>query len=147
MTALGRSGGGSVCETAPVGGWLVRRVASLVAVLVLVTAGAYALIDLLPGDPALAILGFGATEQRAEALRHQLELDRPWPVRYVHWVGDAVHGDLGQTRRYAPLSVAGVLRWRRLRWCRWQEWRFTIAASSDRVRDRRRTDEEPMRTG
>ena len=101
-----------MCETAAVGGWLVRRLASLVAVLVLVTVGTYALIDLLPGDPALAILGFGATEQRAEALRHQLELDRPWPVRYIHWVDGAVHGDLGQTRRYSPLSVAGVLRLR-----------------------------------
>lgn len=90
----------------------MRRVASLVAVLMLVTAGTYALIDLLPGDPALAILGFGATEQRAAALREQLQLDKPWPVRYLHWVADASRGDLGPTRRYAPLDVAGVLKQR-----------------------------------
>lgn len=91
------------------GGWLLRRTASLLAALVLVTAGSYALIDLLPGDPALAILGLGATEQRAAALRTQLELDKPWPVRYVHWVEDAARGDMGTSRRFNG-TVTGVLR-------------------------------------
>lgn len=98
-----------MCETAAVGGWLLRRLVSLVATLVLVTGASYALIDLLPGDPALAILGLGATEQRAAALRTQLELDRPWPVRYVHWVGDVARGDLGTSRRFNG-TVTQVLR-------------------------------------
>lgn len=98
-----------MCETAVVGGWLLRRLASLLATLVLVTAGSYALIDLLPGDPALAILGLGATESRAAALRQQLELDKPWPVRYVHWVDDVARGDLGTSRRFNG-TVAEVLR-------------------------------------
>jgi peptide/nickel transport system permease protein len=91
------------------GRWLLRRLVSLAAVLMLVTAGSYALIDLLPGDPALAILGFGATPARAAALRTQLELDKPWPVRYVHWVGKVAHGDFGRSRRYTG-DVSKVLR-------------------------------------
>ena len=91
------------------GGWLLRRLVSLVAVLALVSAGSYALIDLLPGDPALAILGLAATPQRVAAVNKQLELDRPWPVRYVHWVGRVARGDLGRARRF-PGTVTDVLR-------------------------------------
>jgi peptide/nickel transport system permease protein len=94
-----------------VGGWLLRRLAALLATLVLVTAGSYALTDLLPGDPALAILGLGATEARAEALRKQFRLDDPWPVRYAVWAGDVAQGDLGTSRRYTG-PVSDVLRQR-----------------------------------
>ena len=91
------------------GRWLLQRCVSLLAVLLLVTAGSYALIDLLPGDPALAILGFGATPARVAAVDKQLELDKPWPVRYAHWLGKVATGDLGRARRF-PGSVTDVLR-------------------------------------
>jgi peptide/nickel transport system permease protein len=84
---------------------------SLLAALVLVTAGSYALIDLLPGDPALAILGLGATDARRDALREQLNLDAPWPVRYGDWAADVARGDLGDSRRFGG-PVTDVLRQR-----------------------------------
>lgn len=75
------------------------------------TAGSYALIDLLPGDPALAILGFAATDARRDALRDQLNLDDPWPVRYSAWATDVAQGDLGESRRFGA-PVSDVLRQR-----------------------------------
>ena len=89
--------------------WFVRRLFSLVAVLLLVTAGTYALIELLPGDPAITMLGLGATPARVEALRQQLHLDRAWPVRYGYWLSDVVQGDFGRSRRY-PGTVVETLR-------------------------------------
>ena len=52
-------------------------------------------VELLPGDIAEAVLGQGATEETVAALREQLGLDRPAPVRYFDWLGGAVTGDFG----------------------------------------------------
>jgi peptide/nickel transport system permease protein len=66
-------------------------------VLLTVSFLTYLLLDLLPGDPTIAIAGPGASlEERAE-LRAELGLDDPLPVRYVRWLGDAATGDLGES--------------------------------------------------
>ncbi|MFP4553632.1 MAG: ABC transporter permease [Actinomycetota bacterium] len=71
----------------------------LAAVLLLVTFATFALLDLLPGDPAVAIVGEGGTPEQIERVRQDLELDRPMPVRYVSWLGDVATGDLGRSHR------------------------------------------------
>ncbi|SDK76834.1 ABC transporter permease [Aliiruegeria lutimaris] len=52
-------------------------------------------VELLPGDIAEAVLGQGATEETVAAMREQLGLDRPAPVRYLEWLGGAATGDFG----------------------------------------------------
>jgi peptide/nickel transport system permease protein len=77
--------------------FVVRRVALLVPVLFVVTFFSYLLLDLLPGDPTIAILGPNATAERVAELREELRLDDPLPVRYVRWLGDLAQGDLGRS--------------------------------------------------
>lgn len=72
-----------------------RRLIQLVVVLVFVSFFSFSLISLVPGDPVVAIVGFASPEQLAQ-VRHQIGLDDPFLVQYAHWLGDFVHGDLGQ---------------------------------------------------
>jgi peptide/nickel transport system permease protein len=72
----------------------LRRLAHLLVVLFFVTLFVALLTSLLPGDPVDAIAGFASDEQK-EALRTDLGLDDPVPVRYARWLGDFVTGDLG----------------------------------------------------
>lgn len=64
---------------------------------------AFILANIAPGDPAVLILearfGEPPTAEQVEELRHDLGLDRPFPARYVTWVGDAITGDLGDSYR------------------------------------------------
>jgi len=76
---------------------LVRRTATLLAVLVAVTGLSFLLTSLLPGDPTTALLGTNATAENVAALRDQLDLDDPMPVRYVKWLGNLVQGDMGRS--------------------------------------------------
>lgn len=74
---------------------LLRRLVQLVVVLLVVTFLSYWLINLLPGDPAVQILGFGGDAHALAQVRHRLGLDEPLVVRYVGWLGGLFHGDLG----------------------------------------------------
>ena len=73
---------------------LVRLIATLFAVTFLT----FSLTALLPGDPVDTILGTGPrTPGIEEQIREDLNLDDPFIVRYVSWLGNAVSGDLGQS--------------------------------------------------
>ena len=80
---------------------LLRRLPIMVATLLVVSFLTFLLTSLLKGDPALVILGpEGAKDPAAvAAVREDLHLDDPLPVRYVNWLGDAVTGDLGRSYR------------------------------------------------
>ncbi len=54
-------------------------------------------VELLPGDLAEAVLGQAATQETVAAMREQLGLDRPAPVRYLEWLSGAVVGDFGNS--------------------------------------------------
>ncbi|MFM8310372.1 MAG: ABC transporter permease [Ilumatobacteraceae bacterium] len=83
------------------------RLLRLVAVLLAVTAASFAMISLLPGDMVTTVLGANATDDDRAAVRAELRLDDPLPVRYARWVGDAVTGDLGQSyRTRQPIAEA-----------------------------------------
>lgn len=69
--------------------------AALVAVLLVVTILSYGLISLLPGDPAIVILGPNATPDAVAQLRHDLHLNDSFFVRYGHWLAGILHGDFG----------------------------------------------------
>ncbi len=77
------------------GYFLLRRTISFVLTLFVVSAVVFAVMNILPGDPALTILGLDATEDALAALREELSLNDPVILRYVHWVWDALRGDFG----------------------------------------------------
>lgn len=77
--------------------WVLRRAGYLLAVLLLVTVGATALVDLTPGDPAFSVLGEQASPDRVAAVHAQLHLDEPFAHRYWRWLDAALHGDLGRS--------------------------------------------------
>jgi peptide/nickel transport system permease protein len=76
----------------------VRRLVLAVPILLGVSVIIFLLMNVLPGDPAAAFLSDDATEAARQAIRHQLGLDQPLPVRYFKWLGSALSGDLG----YSP---------------------------------------------
>ena len=60
----------------------------------------FLLLEILPGDPAAVILGVGAQQDTLRALRAELGLDLPAPVRYLNWLGEVLQGDLGRSYTY-----------------------------------------------
>ena len=74
---------------------LILPLLELVAVLFLVSIGVFLLLSLVPGDPAVAVLGEGRSPEEYDALRRQLGLDDPLLTRYADWLGGVLHGDLG----------------------------------------------------
>ncbi|WP_295143440.1 ABC transporter permease [uncultured Reyranella sp.] len=89
--------------------WLVRQVVRLVVVLFCVTLLTYAIVNILPGDVAIVILGSLATPQDIAGLRADLGLDRPMLVRYFDWLGSALSGDLGRSYRNGEPVVQAIL--------------------------------------
>src|SRR3712207_2740923 len=81
--------------------YLVRRLLMMVPVMLLVSMIAFSIILLLPGDPAMAILGpeRARDTQAYQALRQDLGLDKPIPLQYLSWLGKIVTGDLGTSAR------------------------------------------------
>jgi peptide/nickel transport system permease protein len=74
-----------------------HRLASLVPTLVGVVIVVFALMKLVPGDPAVVFLGENATPEAVADLRRTLGLDRPWPAQLLHYVLGVARGDLGRS--------------------------------------------------
>jgi peptide/nickel transport system permease protein len=62
-----------------------QRLIQLVIVLFAVTILTFTLLRLLPGDPAIAIVGIGASPEKLAETRQKWGLDDPVPVQYVKW--------------------------------------------------------------
>ncbi len=77
--------------------YILRRLAFLPVVLFGVTVIVFLTLALIPGDPAVTILGPYATPDKLAALRADLALDRPIHVQYSAWVADLLSGDLGRS--------------------------------------------------
>ena len=82
------------------GYFLLRRTVGFVLTLLTITVVVFAVMNVLPGDPALTILGIEASEAALEALRIQLGLHEPVPIRYLRWIGAALTGDFGMSHAY-----------------------------------------------
>ena len=88
--------------------FLIFRVLYALPVLVGVAFIVFIALYLAPGDVTQQILGLGASEERAQALRIQLGLDKPVLVQFVIWVGNLLQGDLGKSH-YMNIPVVDVL--------------------------------------
>ncbi|MBS4211045.1 ABC transporter permease [Neobacillus rhizophilus] len=77
--------------------FLLRRLMYVIPMLIVTTLIVFSLILIIPGDPALALLGDNATEEKLALLRSQLGLDQPVLIQYWNWLTNAVQGDLGRS--------------------------------------------------
>jgi peptide/nickel transport system permease protein len=89
-----------------------RRLALVVPTLVGAATLVFALLHVVPGDPAEIMLGESASPGDVAALRHDLGLDRPLGVQYVDFVARAARGDLGRSLAFrAPVVSVIAARW------------------------------------
>ena len=78
--------------------YLLRRLSTLLLVLLGVSLVTFAIVPLLPGSPARVTLGVQATPEAVATLERQMGLDRPLPVQYLDWIGGIVlRGDFGES--------------------------------------------------
>jgi peptide/nickel transport system permease protein len=77
-----------------------RRLAAFAVTLFVVSIFVFVVIRVVPGDPALIIMGTEASPEAAAALRRAMGLDRPLAVQYGEWIGGALRGDLGRSIQY-----------------------------------------------
>ena len=89
--------------------YIFKKTGVLIATLLLVSLLAFLAFQIIPADPVTMMLGTDYTPERAEALRHQLGLDRGVLVRYWDWLSGFVRGDMGVSYSYA-VEVREVLR-------------------------------------
>ncbi|MBW1767473.1 MAG: ABC transporter permease [Deltaproteobacteria bacterium] len=82
------------------GTFIARRLAQTLVVLFLLSLLVFMLINILPGDPVVMMLGADAYPEDIEALRVQLGLDQPMLVQYGSWLFDVLQGDLGTSIMY-----------------------------------------------
>lgn len=77
--------------------YLARRLRATVFVLIGVSVLVFAMVRLIPGDPAVILAGVDASREQTERVRRDLGLDRPIWVQYAKYVGRAAGGDLGKS--------------------------------------------------
>lgn len=91
--------------------YFLRRLLLTVPVLFGVATLVFSLVHLVPGDPAVSMLGEGAAPSEVTALRERLGLDRPLPAQYATFLAGLARGDLGTSFRYGT-PVASEIRTR-----------------------------------
>jgi len=77
--------------------YFLRRLLLMIPVILGVILVVTATLDFIPGDPAELLLGQFATPESIQTLRHELNLDQPFFIRYLRYVGDLFRGNLGQS--------------------------------------------------
>ncbi|MFC4999272.1 ABC transporter permease [Dactylosporangium cerinum] len=85
-----------------------RRLLAAIPLLFFVPLLVFALIDLAPGDPAVILAGDEPTPERVQTIREELDLNDPVLLRYIKWIGNVLHGNLG-TSFLSDQSVTDLL--------------------------------------
>jgi ABC-type dipeptide/oligopeptide/nickel transport system permease component len=89
--------------------YVTRRLLLTIPVLFGIATLVFALVHLVPGDPAVSMLGEGATGEDIAALRTRLGLDQPLLVQYGHYLTGVLHGDLGTSFRLNTPVARAIL--------------------------------------
>ena len=85
--------------------YLLRRLGLAIVTLWILSLIVFFAGQILPGDPARAILGPLAAPSAVRALDHQLGVDRPLITQYLGWIGGLLHGNMGKSYQYqAPVE-------------------------------------------
>lgn len=77
--------------------FLGERVLSAIPTLLIVSIAVFALMRLIPGDPAALMLGDLAKSGQVDAMRREMGLDQPIPVQYLLWLSHILTGDFGRS--------------------------------------------------
>ena len=88
--------------------YTMRRLAFFVPMLIGIAIVVFALMHVIPGDPARVLLGDDATPEAVAQLRATLGLDQPWPVQLVRYFERLAAGDLGRSM-FLTDSVANLI--------------------------------------
>ncbi|WP_340150930.1 ABC transporter permease [uncultured Sneathiella sp.] len=80
--------------------FIAKRVLTLIATLIGASMVIFLVMEILPGDPALVILGVDASESAVQTLTKELGLDRPPLERYLSWIAGLMQGELGNSYAY-----------------------------------------------
>lgn len=81
--------------------FLAKRIAIGVVTLALASIVVFFVLEILPGDPALLMLGMNATPEALAAMREQMGLQDPVFIRYLSWIGGMLTGDFGRSWTYS----------------------------------------------
>ena len=79
--------------------YIGKRLAQIIPLLLIIAFIIFVALEMAPGDPATLLLGQNATPSEVAKLRGELGLDDPLFIQYLHFVGGAAQGDLGQSYR------------------------------------------------
>ncbi len=90
--------------------YIVRRLLQSVGVLIGVSLLVFAMVQLIPGGPALMILGEDATAEQIAMVNHNLGLDRPLYIQYLDWLGKVCMGDFGKSFQDSRPILPDLLR-------------------------------------
>jgi peptide/nickel transport system permease protein len=77
--------------------YIVRRLLLIVPIIFGVSLLTFLAFQVIPGDPALFVCGFGCTPETLHDIRAELGLDKSLPVQYKDWVTGVVQGDMGHS--------------------------------------------------
>lgn len=91
--------------------YIFKKLMILIATLFLVSLAVFFAFHIIPGDPAMLILGTEASSDKLENLRSQLGTDKPLVSQYTDWVLGASHGDFGTSLKYNK-SVSSLMKGR-----------------------------------
>ncbi|HWK80309.1 MAG TPA: nickel ABC transporter permease [Thermomicrobiales bacterium] len=88
--------------------YLIQRLIFAIPVLIGVSIAVFLMMHLIPGDPALALLRGQptVTQEDIDRVRAQMGLDKPLPVQYLTYMGNVLHGDLGESvKAHRPVAT------------------------------------------
>jgi len=88
--------------------WIARRILASIPVFLGVAVAVFALLYIMPGDPAAIIAGDNGSDENIAAIRVQLGLDQPPLARLVQWLGALLTGDMG-TSLFTQLPVTTMI--------------------------------------
>lgn len=81
--------------------YILKRLVQTLALLFLISLVVFVMLRLLPGDPALVLLGDNATREEIARARAQWGLDQPWHVQFYYFLVNALRGDMGRSLTWA----------------------------------------------
>ncbi|CAM5380270.1 peptide/nickel transport system permease protein [Aquamicrobium terrae] len=81
--------------------YLAKRLVTAIVTLALASVVVFAVLEVVPGDPARLMLGMNASAGQVEQLRSQMGLNDPLLLRYLHWAGGILRLDFGRSYTYS----------------------------------------------
>ena len=86
--------------------YIIKRIISVIPVLIAVSILVFMMVHVMPGDPAELLAGDMATEEDIQRVREKYGYDKPLYVQYAKYVDNLLHGDLGtSTKTHRPVAT------------------------------------------